>query len=552
MDENLIAKILDLAHKAAGDQRLTASMLYGSRVAGYARRDSLYDCMVIVESYPYGVRYSLNWIDSIGVGLLQVDDELFSLDVSEGAFGEFLAGRLLFPNIALYGAKYLKWKEVEFKERVVREELEHLISQLGEASRGLVIKIEYFALSRILRRSRTYPPLRYSYLNTFKPSLRDRNMAMILPGYRAAIDRLIDQGILLKYDGGVMASDTFIDRVLAKKTVDRIIDVVAESKKAISSYLTQGRASLSSLEDMSREVASKLRRELLIMSLNVHADNPRSYLYLKTTNGLVKIDERGSILDVVGKVRPNSRVVVTPLGGVLNEVYLAIADGEKLVVKKYTDWHGFKWFTLNLVTLGTKTFSVSGRARLSNEFGINHLLRRNNIDVPEIIFVSLPDKMLVSKYIDGQPSVDIVKKIVRDRNCLESDFEDIKNIGRTIGRIHSLMIQVGDSKPENFIKDSEGRIVIIDLEQARRSEDLAWDIAEFLYYSAHYAAKPTPSITRFVESFIEGYLDGGGDQSYLKRAAGINYLKTFSIWALPQVNYMVAEVLRKHAQHMLN
>ncbi|MBS7625999.1 hypothetical protein KEJ51_03005, partial [Candidatus Bathyarchaeota archaeon] len=490
MDESLIAKISDLVYKVAGDQRLTASMLYGSRVAGYARRDSLYDCMVVVKGYPYGVRYCLNWIGDIGVGMLQIDDQLFSLDVSEGAFGEFLAGRLLFPNIALYGVKYLKGKEVEFKERVVREELEHLISQLGEASRGLVIKIEYFALSRILRRSRAYPPLRYSYLNTFKPSLRERNMAMILPGYRAAIDRLIDQGILSKYDGDVVASDTFIDRVLAKKTVDRIIDVVAESKKAISSYLTQGRASLSSLDDMSREVASKLKRELLILSSNVRAENPRDYLYLKTTNGLVQIDERGSILDVVGKVRPKSRVVVTPLGGVLNEVYLAIADGEKLVVKKYTDWHGFKWFTLNLVTLGTKTFSVSGRARLSNEFGINHLLRRNNIDVPEIIFVSLPDKMLVSKYIDGQPSVDIVKKIVRDRNCLESDYEDVKNIGRTIGKIHSLMIQIGDSKPENFIRDREGRIVIIDLEQARRSEDLAWDIAEFLYYSAHYAVKP--------------------------------------------------------------
>ncbi|MGQ9542717.1 MAG: lipopolysaccharide kinase InaA family protein [Candidatus Bathyarchaeia archaeon] len=546
MDETLVANISGLMRKVASGQGLVASMIYGSRVAGYARKDSLYDCMVILKNYPYGVRYCLNWIGNMGVSTLQIDDELFSLDVSQGVLGEFIAGRLLFPNIFLDGARYLREKEVEFKERVVREELEGLICQLGEASRGLVIKTEYFALSRILRRSRTYPPLRYSYLNTFKPSLRDRNMARILPGYRAAIDKLIDQGILSKVNGGVSVSDSFIDRVLARKTIDKIVDVVAESKRAISSYLVHGIASLSSLEDMSREVASKLRRELLTLGSNIQAENPQKYIYLKTSYGLVQIDERGSILDIVGRVRPNSKAVVTPIGGVLNEVYLAIVNGERLVVKKYTDWHGFKWFTLNLVTLGTKTFAVSGRARLSNEFGINHLLRRSGINVPEIIFISLPDKMLVSRYVEGQVAIEIIKQIFKGRGCQKSSYEDVENIGRSIGKIHSLGIQIGDSKPENFIRDHEGRIFIIDLEQARRGDDLAWDIAEFLYYSAHYATKPTSSINCFVESFINGYLDEGGDKSSLKRAAGISYLRVFSLWALPQVNYMVAEVLRKH------
>ena len=72
----------------------------------------------------------------------------------KGALGEFIAGRMLFPYVGLKGASYLAENEIKFKERVVREESEDLIRQFGEASRGLVIKPEYFALSRILRKSK--------------------------------------------------------------------------------------------------------------------------------------------------------------------------------------------------------------------------------------------------------------------------------------------------------------------------------------------------------------------------------------------------------------
>ena len=542
MDEKTLTCLSDLILGVAGDRHLVATMLYGSRVAGYARKDSFYDCMAICE-YPGGTRYHHARLGDSQVSILEIDNTLFLLDVQVGALGEFVAGRLLFPYLGLNGSDYLAQKEIAIKERVIKEETEELIRHYGEASRGLVINPEYFALSHLLRRSRTYPPLRYSYLNTFCTALRDRNLARIMPGYALAVKSLITQRLLYDAAGKLSISDEFIDRTLSRKNKEAVVNVVQVTKKALSSYLMQGRAGLVSPELISREVASRVRRELSSRGTKPRVEDPSKYLFLNTANGLVPMDERGTIRDIIFKIRPGSKITIAPLGGVLNEVYLVTASNDKLVAKKFTDWHNFKWFTLNLVTLGTKMFSVSGKARLSNEFGMSHLLRRRGIHVPEILGVSLPNRILVEKYIDGCSMVDIVREIVGSRTARESHFEDIAQIGKNIARIHSLGIQLGDSKPENFLKDTSGKIYTIDLEQARKGKDFAWDIAEFLYYSAHYATSKNEGIRRLAESFVSGYSENG-DLTHLRRAAGISYLKVFSLWALPQVNYAVSETLR--------
>jgi len=141
----------------------------------------------------------------------------------------------------------------------------------------------------------------------------------------------------------------------------------------------------------------------------------------------------------------------------------------------------------------------------------------------------------------------MLKGTVGQEACPEDYWESIVRIGQSIGMIHSLGIQMGDSKPENFLRAPTGTIYIIDLEQARKRGDFAWDIAEFLYYSAHYATTQTSNVRHLAESFISGYLEKG-DPINLRKAAGLNYLKVFSFWALPQINYVVSETLRKATQ----
>ena len=539
MDDSLFEVIGALAE----EYDPVASLIYGSRVAGYARENSLYDCMVICQ-YPGGARYHFERLNGDQASILEIDEELFILDVRKGALGGFVAGRILFPYFGLKGLEYLKQKEVELKKEVIRGDIEYIIQQYGEASRGIIIDPKYFAVSHISRLSKTFPPIRYSYLNTFRNDLRDRNIAKVMPGYECGIEKLVNDEILQRESKGISINEDFIDNIISRSITDKVVNVVEISKKALSSYLMHGRAGLVSPEVISRELASKFKREFDLTTKSPKMEDPRVYLSLKTKTGLIPIDARGDIREIVLKIRPNSRILINPLGGVLNEVYVVHANGEKLVAKKFTDWHGFKWFTLNLVALGTKSFLVSGKARLTNEFGINHLLQRNFVNVPEIFHISISDRILVEKYVDGISVVDIIKKIVSERKPEQSLYESISDVGRNIAKVHSLGIQLGDSKPENFIRSTEGKVFILDLEQAKKGGDFAWDIAVFLYFSAHYSTPYGDKMRQLTDSFICGYREQGNSENLIK-AAGINYLKVFSFWAFPRSNFIVSDTLKK-------
>jgi tRNA A-37 threonylcarbamoyl transferase component Bud32 len=365
-----------------------------------------------------------------------------------------------------------------------------------------------------------------------------------MPGYECGIEKLVNDEILQRESKGISINEDFIDNIISRSITDKVVNVVEISKKALSSYLMHGRAGLVSPEVISRELASKFKREFDLTTKSPKMEDPRVYLSLKTKTGLIPIDARGDIREIVLKIRPNSRILINPLGGVLNEVYVVHANGEKLVAKKFTDWHGFKWFTLNLVALGTKSFLVSGKARLTNEFGINHLLQRNFVNVPEIFHISISDRILVEKYVDGISVVDIIKKIVSERKPEQSLYESISDVGRNIAKVHSLGIQLGDSKPENFIRSTEGKVFILDLEQAKKGGDFAWDIAVFLYFSAHYSTPYGDKMRQLTDSFICGYKEQGNSENLIQ-AAGINYLKVFSFWAFPRSNFIVSDTLKK-------
>ncbi|WP_455278443.1 hypothetical protein [[Eubacterium] cellulosolvens] len=539
MDHSLLELIGGITEEYAP----VASLIYGSRVAGYARTNSLYDCMAI-SHYPGGARYHLEKLNGVQASILEIDEELFILDVKKGALGGFVAGRMLFPYLGLKGLEYLKQKEVELKKEVIRGDIEYIIYQYGEASRGIIIDPKYFSMSHISRLSKTFPPIRYSYLNTFRSDLRDKNIAKVMPGYESAIEKLVNDRILQRESKGLSISEGFIEKIKSQSTANKVVNVVEISRKALSSYLMHGRVGLVSPELISKELGSKFKREFVLSTKSTKVEDPRSHLFLKTKTGLISIDVRGDIKEIILKIMPDSKILINPLGGVLNEVYLVHANGEKLVAKKFSDWHGFKWFTLNLVALGTKSFFVSGKARLTNEFGINHLLQRNCVNVPEIFHISISDKILVENYVDGISIVDIIKKIVNEKKHDESLFESISDVGRSIAKVHSLGIQMGDSKPENFIRNAEGKTFILDLEQAKKGGDFAWDIAVFLYFSAHYSTPYGDKMRQLTESFIRGYREQGNSEN-LRQAAGINYLKIFSFWAYPRSNLVVSDTLKK-------
>jgi tRNA A-37 threonylcarbamoyl transferase component Bud32/predicted nucleotidyltransferase len=533
-----------MCREIARSQDIVCSCLYGSRVCGYARQDSDYDVLLVLKDYFDGVRYHYRSLNNVYAVALTVDEELFKLDVAKGGLGEFVAGRLQLPYIPLINAEYLWKMELETKKRIVVEELEDLILEYGELSRGFVIEPEYFALARMRKRAKVYPPLRYSYVNMLTGALRESNMQRILNGYVRALDDLAKMGVLKFQDGKVTLKDAFIDKILSRKTVERVVNVVELSQRALRAYIAHGRAGQVDVNIVAKELASKIKRELQISLSKRELEDPKNYLFLKTAKGLVSLNEKASVVDVARKLRPGARIAVSPLAGVLNEVYLVTAGDEALVAKKFTDWHGVKWFTLNLVTLGTKLFSLSGKTRLANEYGVSNLLIENNISVPEIIHISLPERLIFKRYIKGTPVVEIVREAFMSDRLPEEKRQIAFDVGRVMANIHKLDIGIGDTKPENFIFGMDKKTYTVDLEQARRMGDKAWDIAEFLYYAGHYGIILTGGFQEFIDSFVKGYRETG-DGSFLRRAAGLNYAKVFSVWTPVPTIYKILDTLRK-------
>lgn len=536
--------IRHLCKEIAANSNIAAICLYGSRAGGYARADSDFDILLVLEGYRKGAGFYHRRMNQVYATILAVEKKLFELDAKDGGLGEFLCTRLLGPYVAVENFDFLRETEILAKRRVAEEELRDLVVEYGEISRGLVIDPAYLALSRLRKRARFYPALFDSYSNMLRNDLKEANLQSILEGYRIALQDLRKAGLIRFEDHRFVLEDKFIDKILPKRSFEKVVNVVEMSRRAFYSYLAYGRTHARSFERILDELGSALRRGLQLGALIEKPEDPRDYLFLKTSTGTVNLNERSSVVDVALKLRPGAKVAITPLAGVLNDVYLVSVDQEQLVAKKYTDWFSLKWFTINLVTLGTKKFSVVGSSRLANEYGMNRILSKEGIPVPDIVHISVPDRILLERYVPGRNVASLVKLASSSDQLPSEDYEAAFQIGRAMAKIHSVGVTVGDSKPENFVVSTDSKIYSLDLEQAAKKGDKAWDVSEFLFYSGHYSPLMTQGLSQFVDRFIEGYCQSG-ERSVLRRSAGLSYVKVFSIWTAPTVMYKIAETLRR-------
>ena len=540
-----IQKITSLCKELSNNYDVISSCICGSGVFDCLKEDNLCDCLLILKDYDRGIRYSYRKLrKNVNIAFLIVDKELFEIDVRKGKIGDFIAGRILTPYLPIINADYLIDMESIFKKRVIKEEIENLIIEYGELSRSLVIRPEYFALVRMSKRAKTFPPLRYHYSRIFNEKQKNANLKKIMKSFTKSIEDLAQEG-LVKIDGDkVLLSYGYIDRVISKRTFRKFVNIMELSKASLYSYLLHGKAGFFDLDTISKELMYRIRHDIYGVVKKSEIENPKNYLSMKVANKEISLDDRDSIAEVLKKISPAARIEITPLAGVLNEVYIVRTDEDRLVAKKFTDWHCFKWFALNIVALGTKTFYLSGRTRLENELGINLYLSKNHITVPSIFHVSLPKRILFREYVDGLLFSEIVKKNINKEKISEEAEEYFHEIGKIFSKTHKLGVELGDSKPENFAIDQKGNIYALDLEQSKKNGDFAWDIAEFLFYSGHYAIVPKIGLKRMIKSFIDGYAESG-NINILQKATSLSYLKVFSLWTTPQVIYAITEIVHE-------
>lgn len=534
--------ILNACKKIAQKPCIKAICLYGSRVSGYARQDSDYDVLLILEDYADEIRYFYKTIDEKQLAILAVNNKALERDINKGSFGDFVAGRLFSPYIPLLNAEYLEKMEFKVKKRFAKEDLEDLVIEYEEFSRGLVIKPEYLVLTRMKKRSRSYPPLRYSYINMLQGELKQKNMHVILQGYLKAL-KALNNSKIIKFDGEkIIFENEYVDKVLSYKTFNKVVNMMDFSKRTLTAFLTHGRAGKVKLDVFAKELTSKLKRELKIALDKQEIEDPKKYLFLKTAEGLMHLNETSSVIKLIQNIRNKKANDIKPLASALNEVHLITLDHEKLVVKKFTNWYNLKWLMLNIAAYGTKSFSLSGKARLANEYSINRLLSENGVLVPEIIAINLKKRVLIERYIEGTSALVIIQKAFASEELSDEEKHLASEIGKIIAKIHSLDIVLGDCKPENFLI-SDNCIYVLDLEQGERKGDKTWDVGEFLYFSGHFASSFTGGLKEFVKRFIEGYCELG-NKNVLKRAAEFRYSRVFFGWTYVPIINSIALMLK--------
>jgi Kae1-associated kinase Bud32 len=552
--DSLQHQILEFCRHIAGSAKIIAvSQLYNKPSAIPDEKAPLEITLVARDFQPRLMSY-VKTFSGRTVIVSAVDQWIYERDVDRGFLGEALASALIFPYTGVCGEDYLHKQEIALKKRLILESLENLILSFPELSYRLHIKPHYFMYEVILNRVRIFPPLAYGLSNVLNGSANENEVESVFQGYMEALGKLEREGKIVLSNGYVTIPKKTVVESQNPKT--RLTNISKNAPRTIFTSLFASFPQLINFFSQSTEAILKLKFQLKRPpDLIPRFLNPQKYLYVPTAKGLISLADRLNIDTFARKILLNgerSEIKYEPIGGVLNDLYLIRArqkDKEKKVlVKRFKDWSGFKWFPLSLWSLGARTFAVLGRSRLARECAISEFLRCEGINVPKILHVSHNERLVFMEFIEGEDLSKTIRNISLGAKKEEgAELAKIAQLGEIFAKVHSLGITLGDTKPENVIVDPNDRIYLLDFEQASHDGEKAWDLAVFLYYSGHYL-QPMHSngkATSIAKAFINGYLKGGGDLSTIKKAGASKYTRVFSVFTMPSIILAMSNVCKK-------
>jgi len=547
------ARIQKLCRKTV-DSKIFAACFYGPRIYGYANEKAEMNVLLILPKYSRNISSYTKQTDGINLSILAVDKEVFESDVKQGVFGESVAEIIAMPYQPWINPDYLEKMEVEMKKRFVLELLKNIILQYPELSIELLIKPQFFMYEIIRRRTKLFPPLMYIFLNIFSVEAKKQNMALIMNGYLKALKELEKENYVVSSDGYIKIDKDFIEATKLQR--NKFSSILRSIRKALFPYIRGISSKITTGFLQEHNIFSDTSYRKSENKLLNHLEETEKYLLMPTPLGPVPLSDRTDIQDFVRKTVPGGetlKITIEKMGGVLNSVFLLHLqknhEPQKIVVKKFEDWLGFKWFPLALWTLGTHSFAVLGKTRLEREYSINQFLKKHGFAVPRILYVSLNKRLIFEDFVEGAKISETVKQIIASspKKGDARNNEIIKAVGREIAKVHSVNVSIGDCKPENLLISNDEKVYFLDLEQATSNGNQPWDVAEFLYYSGHHILPiHSDEAARIIAySFIEGYLEAGGKREIIRKAASAKYTKVFSVFTLPHIILIMANICKK-------
>ncbi len=518
---------------------LAAMCAYGSKVAGYARPDSDYDIIVVGHKFREGVRY--RYLHSpVEVSALIVDEALLMDDARTSFLGEFVVGRFLNIYEPIVGAAYLRKVEVEYKRRVLVDSLVELSSDYGGFSGDLLIPFEYFLFDKLRKRGMLYPPALYSYIRTYTCGSAPENRAASVSGFREAASGLRAGGFIREEGDHIR----IVPEKMKGDAFTKVSSLFSLTARGVTQYAVHGYAGRVGLSVVRREAASKLKRM---------QDRPRPPLELERPKSLLRLEE--------GIVLPDASTMNEQLAKVsgfasfkvkeksLGEPYtttkvLTLVDGQRertFVVKNFSDVMSLKWALLGLWAVAARKFSMTPIARLEREYTASIQLRRSGVKTAKIVAVAPDERIIVKEFIDGPTLSSIVEGLFHGKG---DGMEFVACYGAAMAKVHAAGFALGDAKASNVIV-SGGELYLTDLEQTVRGGDPAWDVAEFVYYTAKLSSKEA-SMERVADSFLKAYAHAG-DVSVIRKARALKYFRPFQPFMRPGMARMLREKLDAYA-----
>ena len=126
-----LKKINECINKVTRGNDIAGVCLYGSRAAGYARSDSDYDILIILENYSHVVKYLYKKIQGLRISALIVDLISVEKDAKYSFLGEFVIGRLLHVYEPIVNPDLFERLERIYKKRVIIEQLSNISKSLS-------------------------------------------------------------------------------------------------------------------------------------------------------------------------------------------------------------------------------------------------------------------------------------------------------------------------------------------------------------------------------------------------------------------------------------
>ncbi len=553
-NKNLKDNLSDVCMRIATshDTQMVAVCLYGPRVCGYPKEKSDVNVLVVLRRFRLGLTGHHKSVGDIDALILTVDSGALEKDVKQGWLGEFGAEKILVPYEPLFNKEYLWSQEVLLKRRIIWELLENIVLGIPESSHELIIMPEYFLYETILRRAKLFPPVTFRFLNMLRNDVKERNVTQMMHGFSEALKELSEEKWIKLSDDHVKITRKFIHAIRSKRI--RVPSFLRSVQRSAFFHVFSVLPKMMSPLQREEEIFMKTHADFRNEDLTLQLEDPKKYLFMPTPLGPVPLSDETTIEEFVRKNVPSgemANIQISEMGGVLNTAYLLSFrrnhEEHKIVVKKFKDWLGFKWFPLALWALGTKSFAVLGQSRLEREYALSQFLHSQSWPVPRVLYISLKERLIFKEFVEGENLSKIIRRLLTSKEKTTEEIALIRTVGRRIAEAHRLGVALGDCKPENVIVTKDGTPYFVDLEQASRDGNQTWDIAEFLYYSGHYVSPiaPVNAAELIAKEFVKGYLEAEGKKETIKKAGSARYTKVFSIFTPPHVILAISNLCKK-------